>query len=92
MSPRRSPATASTPYLHAEFRARLIEVMERRGLDDHAVAALAAPLYGAVTSNMVWKIRNAEPFRRVDIDEAFAIARGLGYESIAALLYQAVPA
>ena len=76
--PRRSPATEMT--VQAAFRERMITEMDRRDLTDAGLAQKASK-YHPMTANTIWKIRNAEPPRRIDIDEAQAISRALDYDS-----------
>ncbi len=80
--PRRGPGD---PDLQLALVTRMVEDMERRGLSDAAVARLASSFY-PVTANTIWKIRCAD--RRVSIDEADALARGLGYDGVYGLVHR----
>lgn len=83
--PRRGPGDL---LLQAALVQRMAEVMTQRGLSDATVARLASAYY-PVTANTVWKIRKAG--RRVDLDEADALARGLGYDGVYGLLDRTAP-
>jgi hypothetical protein len=71
--------------VQAAFRERMITEMDRRGLTDAGLAQKASK-YHPMTANTIWKIRNADPPRRIDIDEAQAILRALEYENLESLL------
>ncbi len=62
------------------FVARIAEEQERRGLSDAQVAYKAA-VYVPMTPSTIWKIKNAVPSRRIDLDEARAIMLAFDFNS-----------
>jgi len=62
------------------FVSRLVEEQERRGFSDAQVAYKAA-VYVPMAASTVWKIKNAEPARRIDLDEARAIMLAFDFSS-----------
>ncbi len=62
------------------FVARIKEEQERRGLSDAQVAYKAA-VYVPMTSSTIWKIKNAVPSRRIDLDEARALMLAFEFDS-----------
>lgn len=70
------------------FRRRLAQEQERAGLSDNALAArLAEPdIDYPVSGAALWRVKNAEPPRAVNLDEGEAIAAAFGYDGVADFL------
>lgn len=82
----RRPAGIPAETLAQRFARRVEEEAERRGMSDAGLAKRASVHY-PMTASTIWKIKNADPPRRVDIDEATAIAVGaFEYASIESFL------
>lgn len=82
----RRPSGIPKETVQLQFAHRVAEEAKRRGWSDASLAARAARNY-PMTATTIWKIKNADPPRRVDLDEATAIALGaFGYETIEAFL------
>ena len=62
------------------FVSRLTEDQQREGWSDSQVAYQAS-VYVPMTGATIWKMKNSEPARRIDIDEARAVMLAFGYES-----------
>jgi hypothetical protein len=63
------------------FRLSLIREQQRQGMTDAGLAERASQFY-PISASAVWKIKNATPPRKVDLDEAMALSRVLGFQSI----------
>lgn len=82
----RRPAGIPAETLAQRFARRVEEEAARRGMSDAGLAQRVSAHY-PMSASTIWKIKNASPPRRVDIDEATAIAVGaFGYRSIEAFL------
>lgn len=81
----RRPSNLPEVTMQGRFRDRLIEEMERLGYTDAGLAHRASEYY-PVTANTIWKIRNSEPARRIDLDEGMAISRALGHGDLESFL------
>lgn len=76
------PRRANRPRTWQQrFRSRLAEEQERQGLTDPALAARVSEHY-PMTASTVWKIKSADPPRKVDLDEALGIVVALGFDSL----------
>lgn len=64
--------------LRSTFVARMTEEQQLRGWSDAGLAARASKLY-PVGASTIWKMKNADPPRRVDLDEADAIGQAFGF-------------
>lgn len=68
------------------FRERLAQEQQRLGYSDAGLAKRVSALGLKMTGATIWKIKVGEPPRKVDLDEAHALARALGYESAQQML------
>lgn len=71
--------------MQMRFREQVIALMAREGMNDASLAKRASQHY-PVSPGTIWKIRNSDPPRRIDIDEAAAIAKAFGLASIEDML------
>lgn len=78
--PRQSLGTA--------FATRIAEEQEARGWSDAGLAKRASVFY-PMSAATIWKIKRAQPPRRVDIDEADAIVRACGAANLEEFLQNA---
>lgn len=67
--------------MHTAFAERMTEEQDSRGMSDAALAKHASHYY-PVSASTIWKMKHANPQRRVDIDEGDAISRALGYADV----------
>jgi hypothetical protein len=85
MMPKRPEYAQAAPTAQ-RFRERLAQEQQRQRISDAGLARRVSALGLRMTAATVWKIKAGDPPRKVDLDEAHAIASALGYESASAML------
>ncbi len=82
------PQHAEVAQLANRFRLRMITEQQRRGWSDAQMAKAISENGVPMAPATVWKIKNANPPRKVDLDEAQAIAAAFGVPSLAAFMVE----
>lgn len=80
------PERSADASLAIRFRTRLAEEQAQQGMSDAGLAKRVTDLGCPMTAATIWKIKSAQPPRKVDLDEAHAIASALGYGSLAGMV------
>lgn len=64
------------------FLARLEEELAKQGWSDTRLEGALARVGYPLPAASIWKIRKGTPRRRINLDDAYAIAQALGYASV----------
>ena len=71
-----------TDTWETRFVARLEDELARRGWSDTRLETALKGIGYPLPAATVWKIRKGTPRRRVNLDDAYAIAKALGFDNV----------